>query len=291
MSQFSCLDDAKLLQTARELVKAERELTAQVLACLEEVDRRRSYERSGYASFFDYCVRELGYSESAAGRRVAAVRASRKVPELISYVGNGELTLEAAAIAAPAIIQKPSEALAILEAVKDKPLREVERIVADRAPKAGPRDSIRPLGNDRWLFSFEAGADLKTAAERARDLSRHRFPDGRLEHVLAEGLILLLERIDRELKKPAKRPQDGVANPGNLPEWVRDEVYKRDGGRCVWPVGDGNVCGSTAWLEFDHMVPRAMGGTNDPSNVRVLCRAHNQYSARALGLTRPGAGA
>jgi 5-methylcytosine-specific restriction protein A len=33
---------------------------------------------------------------------------------------------------------------------------------------------------------------------------------------------------------------------------------------CAW-------CGSTEKLSIDHIVPRAAGGTDDPSNLRVLC--------------------
>ena len=37
-------------------------------------------------------------------------------------------------------------------------------------------------------------------------------------------------------------------------------------------------------LEFDHRVPVAQGGQGTVENVRLVCRAHNQYAAeRAFG--------
>jgi hypothetical protein len=37
-------------------------------------------------------------------------------------------------------------------------------------------------------------------------------------------------------------------------------------------------------LEFDHIQPLALGGTTTPENLRLLCRAHNQFEAeRVLG--------
>jgi len=34
-------------------------------------------------------------------------------------------------------------------------------------------------------------------------------------------------------------------------------------------------CGAESDLTTDHIVPRSKGGTNDPSNLRVLCRPCN----------------
>jgi hypothetical protein len=49
---------------------------------------------------------------------------------------------------------------------------------------------------------------------------------------------------------------------------------------------DGKRCGSTWRLELDHVIPVALGGETSVENLRVLCRAHNQYKAeRVLGAT------
>lgn len=41
----------------------------------------------------------------------------------------------------------------------------------------------------------------------------------------------------------------------------------------------GIVCGSTHQVEIDHIKPSAIGGTDDPSNLRCLCRRPNLYMA------------
>jgi len=47
---------------------------------------------------------------------------------------------------------------------------------------------------------------------------------------------------------------------------------------------DGDRCPATTWLELDHVVSRAHGGTNEPENLRVRCRAHNQlYAEQTFG--------
>lgn len=51
---------------------------------------------------------------------------------------------------------------------------------------------------------------------------------------------------------------------------LRQRVLDRDGRRCTF-------CGTTKGLEVHHIVPVAKGGTNDPSNLITVCRAHHPH--------------
>ncbi len=42
---------------------------------------------------------------------------------------------------------------------------------------------------------------------------------------------------------------------------------------------DGARCNEHGRLEFDHIQPHGDGGNATAANVRLLCRAHNQYEA------------
>jgi 5-methylcytosine-specific restriction endonuclease McrA len=54
-----------------------------------------------------------------------------------------------------------------------------------------------------------------------------------------------------------------------IPSSVKQEVWKRDGGRCV-------ECGAYDELHFDHIVPFSKGGTSlSIDNVQLLCARHN----------------
>jgi hypothetical protein len=44
-------------------------------------------------------------------------------------------------------------------------------------------------------------------------------------------------------------------------------------------MGDGQVCGATHRLEFDHDLEVALGGKPTIGNIRLLCRAHNVMKA------------
>ncbi|MCJ7543055.1 MAG: HNH endonuclease [Phycisphaerae bacterium] len=54
----------------------------------------------------------------------------------------------------------------------------------------------------------------------------------------------------------------------SIPREVRQRVWQRYGGRCA-------ECGATSYLEFDHIVPFAKGGSSTDSNVQLLCRTCN----------------
>jgi 5-methylcytosine-specific restriction endonuclease McrA len=51
-------------------------------------------------------------------------------------------------------------------------------------------------------------------------------------------------------------------------------VWGRDGGQC-------RRCGSTADLQFDHIIPRSLGGSGIADNVELLCgRCNRRKGAR-----------
>jgi hypothetical protein len=51
-------------------------------------------------------------------------------------------------------------------------------------------------------------------------------------------------------------------------------------------MGDGELCGSTHRLEFDHDLEVALGGKSTIRNIRLLCKGHNLMKAEhRLGRT------
>lgn len=136
----------------------------------------------------------------------------------------------------------------------------------------------------RAYFSFTADEAFLRDFERAKELSRHKWPAGKQEEVFAGALKVLLDKIDpdkrRRRRERARRLAAG-ARSRRISQAVKDEVWDRDGGRCVYPGPGGGVCGARAGLEFDHVRPWALGGgSGDAGNIRLLCRAHNDLEAR-----------
>ncbi len=92
------LTDQTLLSDTKSLVRQEQALLTKILWHLKEVDGRRLYSELKYGSLFDYCTKELGYSESSAQRRIIAARALAQFPEIAPKIETGDLTLATVAL-------------------------------------------------------------------------------------------------------------------------------------------------------------------------------------------------
>ena len=96
-STVGALSDRELLRQTSTLVRHECHLLGAVIDHLAEIDARRLYLKRGCSSLFDYAVRELGYSDPAAARRIGAVRLCADQPDARERLRDGSLTLSAAA--------------------------------------------------------------------------------------------------------------------------------------------------------------------------------------------------
>jgi hypothetical protein len=66
----------------------------------------------------------------------------------------------------------------------------------------------------------------------------------------------------------------------HVPADVVRAVFLRDGKRCSFVSPDGRRCRARRCLELDHIEPLAVGGEATIENLRLRCRAHNQWYAR-----------
>lgn len=60
-----------------------------------------------------------------------------------------------------------------------------------------------------------------------------------------------------------------------IPEDVKAEVWRRYEGRCA-------NCGSRENIEWDHIIPLALGGSNTARNLQILCEQCNRTKGAAL---------
>ena len=89
-------DDALLAQT-RKLAHLEQQLQVTVIDHLREIHTRRLYLSRGFSSLFDYAVRELSYTDSAASRRINAMHLCAEFEEVREGLQDGSFTLSTAA--------------------------------------------------------------------------------------------------------------------------------------------------------------------------------------------------
>lgn len=286
MDDPKTLTDEQLLTRLECFVEEERLRLHSFLSWLAEADLRKATIGKGYSSTFDYCVRRLKLSEDEAYRRIHAARATVSRPELLSAMSDGRLSLSAVSKIAP-FVQR-ADAAVIISRAEGKSAREIDDMLAPLRPVAETKDFVRlvaiPTLNGppimRAAFSFQAAVVLRDYIDRLRRLLAHKYPKGTLDEILLEVVEDYLQRHD---------PKEGVV--GRLPPIkgstsiaavVRRKVWSRDGARCAYIGTTGVRCLSRQFLELDHIKPRAQGGGDEASNLRLLCRAHNDSERRRL---------
>ena len=90
-----------------------------------------------------------------------------------------------------------------------------------------------------------------------------------LESVLTELIEKELKKFSAKEFKPTKSK-----NPRQISGRLRNDVLEKANYQCQFPG-----CGSTHFLQIDHIVPVRKGGDQEQSNLQVLCANHNQWKS------------
>ena len=93
MNSLSRLNNFELEASLKDLVSRERKLLHVILEHIKEVDTRKLYLERAYSSLYEYLIKELNYSGSAAMRRIEAARLMKDVPLIKEKIQDGSLNL------------------------------------------------------------------------------------------------------------------------------------------------------------------------------------------------------
>ena len=157
-------------------------------------------------------------------------------------------------------------------------------------------------------IKFAATQKTVTMLQRLQEL----FPGEDLDKLTSRAFGLLLaqkdpeqrqmRRVERQAKKAGKAAKTNaeetsqtpppvtsdrkckiVENPRRPEAAIIDAVKVRDKMQCTYTAPDGKRCESRRYLEIDHILPFAFGGSStDPLNLRVHCSQHNRLLARNI---------
>jgi hypothetical protein len=257
-SMLEKLKDSELHLNLKNLVTKERELLYEILLHIAEVDRRKLYLAMAYPSLWEYML-SLGYSESSAYRRIQAARLLNRVPEIGIKIEEGSINLSQACELEkidqkhlPKLIEKleyksKRETQIILAQELDLPIKHVE------TQKAQKDESIRI----ELTFSKEEWEQIKAA----KDLLAHALKD-------QDTKTLINHLVTKELRKSQKSTSAAkvILNRDKTCQFKDPRTHKQ--------------CNSKHLLQVDHIQPKYAGGSDDQSNLRILCAHHNRYRCR-----------
>ncbi len=312
-SQPQNLSDRDLLKRMQLLVQRERGLVTEILHHLREVERRKLYSDLGYKSLFDYTVKELGYSEGQAARRIQAMRLLRELPqeeakELEKKIEDGSLNLtnicQAQSFfnevkkACPENPLQAKDKLDVLKELEHKSSRQGQAALMEKRQDAGldvslPKEKTRILSGEHSELRLVLSKELLAELEEVRALLGQKAMGMSWAELIGEMAALSKEALkDKKFGKrrekatpstPALRRrciQTAAPKPRSISKSKRYRVWERDGGACV-------KCGSKTGLQVDHIVPVALGGGCEEENLRLLCGSCNvREGVKEFGLMR-----
>ena len=263
------LSDNKLLQETKRLVLVERNAITDVLHHLQEVDRRKLFSDIGHPSMVDYAVKELGYSHSAATRRIQAARMLKKIPEIETKITDGTLTLsninQAAGFFKKENINDPNKQRVILKKLENKTTREGEKTLFELMPSGpAPKESIRLVSAEITQLKINISESTLNKLHEARKLIGKSMINDDFLYALSEHAI-------RDIKFKKFKVRETPQNPDSryLTNQTKREVYEKSSGIC-------ENCGSLFLLQYDHIKAFSKGGKTEVSNLRLLCFHCNQ---------------
>jgi len=115
-------------------------------------------------------------------------------------------------------------------------------------------------------------------------------------HVLFSNRKLLLEfnelarvsvkdYIDKNKYSLYYLSKKGTLKRAVIPKWVKDAVFLRDNGRCVFCLKDLTGIVNIPKSNYDHIVPLDLFGVNDPCNIQLTCERCNKQKTNKPGVT------
>jgi hypothetical protein len=313
--QRADLKNNEVLSLIRQKSSNERTLTIEIIGLLEEVDRRSLHLGLGYGSLLEFCVKDLKYSDSAAYRRISAMRVAREVPQIKEAIESGSLNLVTVTQAQTFFNHEKkysfknyskAEKIIVLQSLENKSKREAEKILVQRSPTLSKPEVVRAVSENQTRLTLQIEESLLKQLEQLKSKYSHINPNPSYAELIQMMANELLKEKKVTMKSEAVVKPTEIVKTENATtigkcELIRAEtcraatppvikrsrfisskikrfIFSRDGGCCSYQVPRTQKrCDSRFQLEIDHIQAFSKGGTNQVENLRLVCRQHNQY--------------
>lgn len=124
----------------------------------------------------------------------------------------------------------------------------------------GPYEELLETMSDEIFFVLFLN---RQTLQRFNELISHQIQEKTIEEIEMEDLSFF--------------KKDGMLKRVSIPKWVMRAVIHRDRGMCVSCHKDLTGLISVGSINnFDHIIPLAIGGINDVTNIQLLCENCNK---------------
>jgi hypothetical protein len=165
--EVSGCSDSELVAGCRKLSATDCRVGTRLVVYIAEVDARGLFAELAYSSIFHFLTQELHMSEGQAALRMNAARLVRKFPVIVSKLASGAVHLTALRQISRFLTDENH--LQLLERVRGKSKREVEKLVVelDPQPDMPSADAEASPGCSAGRRSERDGCCGARSAERA----------------------------------------------------------------------------------------------------------------------------
>jgi hypothetical protein len=279
------LSDTELLRDTKRYALEEKNFGILVLHRIREIDARKLFAELGHASLHMYCMKELGLSESTAGRRIQAMRLLRELPEYEQKLKEGVIH-EGSLSSVQTFFNRErkkkkklyskQEKLDLLKAAEGKSARNLEKLLASISPESARQENARPINEEETEIRFTVGKAFMEKLDQLRNLLGHQLSDQQYATLFEELADIVLKKLE---PKPPTLEKSSSSETRYVSPKLKNAVWHRDQGRCTYTTSDGRRCPSRYALQYEHIVPFGKGGKTNMENLKLLCLAHNQLAA------------
>ena len=292
------ISDDKLICDLKSLALQERKIQKQIILHVVEIDRRKLFLTKGFSSLFEYLTDFIGFSRGTAQRCIDAARLSYDVPEVIDHIEEGTIKLSQVSLLQQSFREVHAKTKSKVSALVkknlvseliDKSVIESQVVVKQRLDidlKQTPK--IQHQKDESVRLEVTLSKSQWQKLEKMRELLSNSVPDGTWDKVLEYVSDKVIQQKDKSRlikSEQKKKPHDAAFDS-------RDQCCQFTAESTIKPTNKYSaksthkICGSKWRLNIDHIKPVWAGGTNDLSNLRVLCGQHNRDLYRRQSNTR-----
>lgn len=180
---------------ARDICRRYQKCAGELLEILDEADQHKIFLHRQYSSLIQYCILDLGLSESIAYNLTTVMRKSREVPALRAAVTAGTISLSNARKITPVLTSANQNQW--LEKATTLSQRELEKEVVKIRPELAVKELTRYISESRIKMELALDDEAMQKLRRAQDLiSRSRSKSASLENTIVEMTEFFLRHKD-----------------------------------------------------------------------------------------------
>lgn len=131
-----------------------------------------------------------------------------------------------------------------------------------------------------YLYNYKnnlrGDLSLELAKAISKEVVENLFRDRQLMKTFNEKVADHIDQLDKEKYPSLFNKKGNIVRFSSWPRWLKDALMYREEGRCAIRGEDlTKLITHNVEPNIDHIVPLALGGTNDTSNLQYICRECN----------------